>query len=380
VSADPQPQRLRILHVITKLDVGGAQSIVAELVREQITSGHSVTVATGVVWEAAEVPKIDGVRLVKLSNLVHQLSPKNDLLAITHLITLMRIDRFDVVHTHSSKGGLLGRIAARRSDIPSIYTAHGWPFQAAAPRGQRIQSLIGEWLGGLIGNEIVCVNRAEAELAARLRVGRRKHRHVIHNGISFRPPLAERALRQSGDLFKLVMVARLHPPKRADLVVEALRFVDSRISLTIVGDGELRSSVEVAARECGVIDRVHFAGLCDPTPYLEAADAFVLASDYEGMPVTVLEAMRAGLPIIANDLPGIREAVNGGSVSVTAWDGFLTAKTAKALASAIQALFDEPNLARKMGERSRHAWESQFTVSQSATAYETLYRSVLSQR
>jgi glycosyltransferase involved in cell wall biosynthesis len=359
---------LNILHVITKLDVGGAQSVVAELVREQIKAGHRVTVATGVVWEAAVVPTVDGVRIVEIDSLVHPLSPRSDREAMRQLVGLMRAEEFDLVHTHSSKGGLLGRIAARRCRLPSVYTAHGWPFQAAAPRAQRLQSLLGEWVGGRIGNEVVCVNAAELQLAARFRVGRGPHRRVIYNGTAFAQPIVRKP-RGSEDPMKLVMVARLHNPKRADIVVEALSLLKEQVSLTIVGDGELKPVVEALARRLGLANRVSLAGLTDPAPYLEAADAFILVSDYEGMPVTVLEAMRAGLPIIANDLPGIREATGADC-------GLLTAQTAAAVASAVATLVDEPALAITMGQQARARWDSQFTAAAMAASYETLYRSI----
>ncbi len=359
---------LKILHVITKLDVGGAQSVVAELVREQIKAGHSVTVATGVVWASAVVSTIEGVRIREIDSLVHPLSPSRDRVAVQRLTALIRAERFDVTHTHSSKGGLLGRIAARRCGTPSVYTAHGWPFQEAAPRAQRIQSLLGEWIAGCIGNEVVCVNSVELELATRLRVGRRQHRRVIHNGIAFAEPLA-RSIEASTDQFKLVMVARLHKPKRADIIVEALSKLDERVCLTIVGDGDLKPSVEALSRRLGLANRVTFTGLTDPTPHFEAADAFILASDYEGMPVTVLEAMRAGLPTVANDLPGIREAIGNDC-------GLLTDRTAPAVAAAVSMLLADPAKAVRMGQAARARWESHFTAEAMASSYETLYRAI----
>jgi glycosyltransferase involved in cell wall biosynthesis len=360
---------LRILHVITKLDVGGAQSVVAELVREQIKNGHAVFVATGVVWDGAEVSKVQGVQIKAIDSLVHQLAPSKDRDAVRELADLMRAEQIDIVHTHSSKGGLLGRFAARRCKISSIYTAHGWPFQTDAPPRQRIQSFFGEWVAGRIGDEIVCVSASEAALAAKLKVGRRNHRHVIYNGIAFASPI-RRVARARSDVFEIVTVARLHPQKRVDLVIRAMAELDERARLTIVGDGDLRSSLEQIVRELRLTDRVHFAGLCDPNPFFEAANVFALASEWEGMPVTVLEAMRAGLPVVANNLPGNREAVGTDS-------GVLTDKSAHAIAAALRKLMDDPESCEKMGSAGRRRWEDEFTAPASAARYEKLYGSVL---
>jgi glycosyltransferase involved in cell wall biosynthesis len=359
---------LNILHVITKLDVGGAQSVVAELVREQIKAGHKVTVATGLVWGTAVVPTIEGIRVIEIDSLVHPFSPRLDSKAIRELTGLLKAERFDVVHTHSSKGGLLGRIAARRCGNPSVYTAHGWPFQEGAPRSQRMQSLFGEWVGGRIGDEVVCVNTVELQLAARFRIGRSEHRRVIYNGTAFAEP-SVRIMRRPQDPLKLVMVARLHKPKRADIVVEALSLSQEMVSLTIVGDGELKPSLEALVHRLGMTNRVTFAGLTDPTPYLEAADAFVLVSDYEGMPITVLEAMRAGLPIVANDLPGIREAIGVDC-------GLLTDPTGPAVAEALATLLADPIKGAMMGQAARDRWASGFTAAAMAASYESLYRRV----
>jgi glycosyltransferase involved in cell wall biosynthesis len=359
---------LNILHVITKLDVGGAQTVVGELVREQISSGHRVAVVTGVVSPEAVVSTINGVT-VHVASLVHPLSPSRDRLAVRQLVALMRDQQFDVIHTHSSKGGLLGRIAARRCGIPSVYTAHGWPFQPGAPRSQRVQSFIGEWVGARFGNEVVCLNDGELKLAARFRVGSANHRQVIYNGIADADPIA-RTQRSVADPFRLVMVARFERQKRADVVVEALKLLDERVTLTLVGDGGLRPNIESLVRERGLRSRVEFVGIADPFTYLCGADAFVLASDWEGMPVTVLEAMRAGLPVVANDLLGNREAVGPNT-------GLLTALTPAGFAKTIESLVNDPLRQTALGHSARARWEALFTASQMSAQYEKLYRHML---
>ncbi len=372
LSLDEMSERpLRILHVITKLDVGGAQSVVQELVLQQLIAGHNVQVATGVTGPVSDALSARGVTVTVLPELVHPLAPTADRSATRALSQVIRDLEADVVHTHSSKGGLVGRAAARRRGVPSVYTAHGWPFQRGAPAAQRIKSLLIEWVGGRLGDEVVCVNEYELRLANRLRVGRKHHRSVIANGIADAPnPNPSRRVRSVGDPFHVVMVARLSPPKRPDLVVAAVAVAGADIHLTLVGDGELAPAIHQQVALLGLTDRVSMPGVADPQPFLEAAHAFCLMSDYEGSPMTVLEAMRAGLPVIASNLPGIAEAVGPDA-------GFLCADAAE-VSSAIRRLADDPVEAARAGRAARARWEQRFTASRMADGYEALYRSLCS--
>jgi glycosyltransferase involved in cell wall biosynthesis len=140
--------------------------------------------------------------------------------------------------------------------------------------------------------------------------------------------------------------------------------------LTIVGDGRLAGPLSEQVQRLGLLGRVKMVGLADPAPYLAQADAFCLLSDYEGMPITVLEAMRAGLPIVANQLPGIAEAIapNG---------GLLCAANPRAVAEALSTLRNDAMRAYEMGQHSRSIWEERYTASLMAERYGWLYRSML---
>lgn len=370
---------MRILHVITKLDVGGAQSVVRELALQQAVAGNTVWVATGLGGSVTDDLASHGIAVSVLSDLVHRVSPRQDRRTIRALMELLREQQIDVLHAHSSKGGLLGRLAARRCDVPSVYTAHGWPFQSGAPFAQRAQSVIGEWVGGRLGGEIVCVNQREGEMASRLRIGRRGHRHVIPNGIAFRPAV-ERVQRSLNHPLRLVMVARLSPPKRADVLIDALALLQadglsesSGVRLAIVGDGKLASSLKSRVRKLELQDCVEFVGLAEPTPFLDQADAFCLASDYEGTPMTVLEAMRAGLPTIANTLPGVSEAI--GAVG-----GRLCELNPTSFAAAIRLLGSDPLRAHQMGKSARTRWEENYEASVMAASYDQLYKGLQPRR
>jgi glycosyltransferase involved in cell wall biosynthesis len=360
---------VRILHIITKLDVGGAQTVVAELARHQHDAGHEVLVVTGLVGPAAASLQQTGVQVQHLVSLVHRPLSPQDPKAIRALIKLIRSFRPDVVHTHSSKGGLLGRLAARRAQVPAVYTAHGWPFQPGAPRSQQLQSFVGEWVGARAGGHIVCVSEYERALAIRLRLARPRRISVVANGIEERD-VPQRRARQAGEPLNIVTVARLSLPKRIDVLVEAIALSDARMRLVVVGDGELLAETKAVASRVGVTSRVDFVGYEPPDRRLADAHVFALASGYEGMPMTVLEGMRAALPVVATDLPGIAETIGTDA-------GVLCVNDPAAFAALFQRLADNPIEAGHMGARARQRWEERHTIQHMARAYEQLYGAIV---
>ena len=348
--------------------------MVCELATAQVVSGCEVTVLCGVLGPAAAAAADHGVRVLEVSSLRHAPSPIGDTQAVRTLVHEFRAWKPDLVHTHSSKGGLIGRIAAKRVGVPSVYTAHGWPFQAGAARTQRLMSVVGEWIGARLGDEVVCVTEAEVELAARFRIGTVRHRHLIHNGVASVPAVV-RPARTADQAFHVVMVARLDRPKRPDIVVRAISLCDKRVKLQVVGDGALMAEVRSLVDSLELWGRVELLGDSDPGPSLAQANCFVLVSDYEGMPVTVLEAMRSGLPIVANPLPGIVEAVVGSNGDSQV--ALLVAGQPETVATAVMSLVDNPARAYELGLAGRNRWHAYFSADRMCAEYGELYRSVL---
>ena len=363
---------MHITHIITKCDYGGAQSVVRELAAEQLRRGHTVTVITGTLGAASHAMESLGATIIPLHALGRSLHPWRDTAALQQLTASLRSDRPDVVHTHSSKGGLLGRLAARRLKLPVVYTAHGWPFQAGAARLQRLQSYFGERFASRVEGPVVCVTRADLRLARRVRVCEPRRLHLIHNGVGRPGSLPARPMHTPDGPLELVMVARFAPPKRQDLLIEAVAALDARVSVTFVGDGELLEVARAQAAPLG--ERVRFVGQCDPLPYLERAHALVLLSDYEGLPMSIMEAMQLGLPVIANRLPGIVDAVEDEKT------GLLTGLDAKSVADAIRRLSADPTLRVELGSRARQRWTRSFTAGHMADGYEKVYLETLGPR
>ncbi len=360
---------MRIVHVITKCDYGGAQTVVRELALEQQRRGHQVSVITGLLGPVATELSSAGIPVAVEPLLIHAIAPRTDRLAVRGLFALLRALDPDLVHAHSSKGGLVGRLAASRLDLAAVYTAHGWPFQRGASIGQRITSFAGEWAAGRTDAHVVCVAASERRLARRLRVVPKRRLHLVANGIGPRDESPRSPAAKTNGL-ELVMVARLSSPKRQDLLIDALRELPD-VRVTFVGDGSRREQLADRARPLG--DRVRFVGYASSDSYLASAHAAVLLSEYEGLPLSVIEAMRQGLPVITNRLPGLVDAIEHGR------NGLTCELSDASVGAAIEKLRDD-GVRSRLGAAAQADWRAHFTAEAMADGYEQVYESARSDR
>jgi glycosyltransferase involved in cell wall biosynthesis len=308
---------VKIVHVITKAEHGGAQSYVDALASSQCIAGHDVVVIAGEHGPLLDSVATNGASTHVIDSLVHKPSLVADRRALSALRSWLWSAAPDVVHLHSSKAGLLGRVAARSLRIPAVYTAHGWPFQRGAALRQRLQSWTGEFVAARFGGHVIVLTDRERDLARRQLFIGRPRLHVVPIGIRVDDSIPVAS--HDTDDPVVVMVARFAPPKRFDRLIAALaENVDLPWTAVMIGDGPGRADAE--ARATGLGDRVRFTGDVDDVPErLAAAQIAALASDYEGFPMALLEAMRAGCCCIADDLPGVR-AMFGGEAGVVVAD------------------------------------------------------------
>jgi glycosyltransferase involved in cell wall biosynthesis len=342
--------RPRIAYLITNSEIGGAQSHVLDLLRGLSARMDAVVMAgsDGPLFDAATAL---GARTIRLSRLDNSLSPMRAVLAVRELMQALRQAAPDLIHVHSAKAAALGRIAGRLLNIPVVYTVHGFAFKPAAPAKQRMAALLAEWLLAPLTTRMICVAGAEQSMAARLPVPP-AHVSVIRNGI------ADNALRADpvATCRRIVMVSRFAAPKRPDLLIRA--FAQAKLGaceLTIAGDGPQRDACRALA--AGFPDaRISLPGnVTDIAGLLATAQGFVLVSDHEGFPISILEAMRAGLPVIASDLPGIREQLDDGRCGT-----LVPGNDADALAAALSALAEDAGLRARLGQAAREHWQAEF--------------------
>jgi len=294
-----------------------------------------------------------------------------DLASVKELRGLIRHVRPDLVHLHSSKAGFIGRIAAKSERVPAIFTAHGWAFSEGTPWKQKLLAIPLEAFASRLGGHIIAVSQYDYRLALRYRIESPHRMSVVHNGI---PDSPERANPGEDTIPKIVMVARFAPQKDHALLLRALASLgDEPWELEFVGNGPLFKNIKRVADELNLQNRVRFLGArYDVSRILAESHIFVLTSNYEGFPISVLEAMRAGLPVVASDVGGTNEAVDEGRTGYLVPRGDL-----ETLRERLRLLIKDPALRREMGNAGREKYERHFTVDRMLAETSKVYDLVL---
>ena len=349
---------MHVVFIITRGDaVGGATVHVRDLARELLQRGERATVLVGGTGEAHEEFVRHGIPCESLPALRRAIHPLHDAAGLFQIVAALRRLKPDVVSAHTAKAGWLGRVAAKLVGVPVLFTAHGWAIDdRVSRRGGRVFA-IAERMAAPWATTIVNVCEAERALAERCGIGPRNRLEVIHNGVY--DVAAELQARPETDPPRLVMVARFEPPKDQMLLLAALaRLQDREWTLEFVGGGPTLERVKDAAVEHGLEQRVVFPGPSrDVAGRLSRAQIFVLTSHSEGFPRSILEAMRAGLPVVASDVGGIAEAV-------TPETGVLVPRgDAGALTQALGAMIGNPRLRAELGRAGRIRYQQHFTFS-----------------
>jgi glycosyltransferase involved in cell wall biosynthesis len=326
-------------------------------------------VATGETGYLCEECARLGVSVRRVPGLIQPIHPLKDLRALIAVIDLIRLEKPDVVHAHTSKAGLVARLAARITRTPVVFTAHTWSFTDGVSALQRSLAIPLERFAAGMGGKIITVSEANKEMALRRSIATDWSLVRIWNGI---PDVSSRARPGNREPVKLVSVARFAPQKDHGLLLRALSTIGGSWRLVLAGDGPSRKDVEDSARRLGIRERIDFVGDRSDIPQiLSDSDIFVLASRWEGLPLSILEAMRAGLPVIATDVGGVAEMVTEG---VT---GYLTARdNAFGMRDRISALMENAELMRRFGKAGRRRYEQDFRLETMVDKTLAVYREV----
>lgn len=365
---------MRIVYVITRADaVGGASIHVRDLAREMLRRGHEVMVLVGRKGHVTEQLSAADVPFESLRWLRRQPNPMWDLLALAELIRTLRRLKPDLVSTHTAKAGTLGRLACRLLGIPVLYTPHGWSAGERMPQPARaifgfVERLMARWSAA-----IICVCEFEKRLALDKAIASPEKLLVVHNGVHD----VDENRRANPDFsrVRICSVARFEPPKDHRTLLEALALIrDLPWELDLAGDGPGEAEARRLVDELGFGDRVRFHGyLPDPSALLAECQLFVLSSRSEAFPRSILEAMRAGLPVVATDVGGVSESVTGGVTGMPVQAG-----NPKALADALRHLLESPQLRKSMGLAAHTAFQAKFRFQTLAGRMEAVYATVQS--
>jgi glycosyltransferase involved in cell wall biosynthesis len=385
---------VRVTHVITRLVVGGAQeNTVATVLGLRQKSGVQVNLVSGPTTgpEGSLEPEFKKTSelLIVVPELVRSIHPLKDYAALRKLEKVFRKQKPDIVHTHSGKAGILGRLAAKRAGVPIIiHTIHGPSFGNFQNSLSNFIFRTAERRAARVTGHFVVVADAMKNQYLEAGIGKPEQYTKIFSGFSLEPFLASkndpdlrRKLGIAPDDFVVGKIARLFKLKgHGDLFAVAPDLVrqNPKIKFLVVGDGELRTRFENLAKSIGLEKHFIFAGLIPPSEvprYVGIMDALVHLSLREGLPRALPQALAAAKPVIAYDCDGAREVcLNGGT-------GFLVKPgDLKKLTEKIIQLASDPALRQKLGQSGRNFACENFAVEKMVDAIYNLYWKLAAER
>lgn len=374
---------LRVLHMITRMIVGGAQEntmLSCALIDPRRFPSELLTgTQTGSEGELLSEARKRGVTLHLEPMLVREPNPIKDLLALFRLHAFLRRNRYDVVHTHCTKAGDLGRIAARMAGVPVIiHTHHGLAWRPGVTGLPGVARALERWCAKF-SDGLIAVAEPDRQFAIRDGVGVAAQYELIRSGIEIEAYAdvaisraeARQRLGLPDDAFVVVCVARLDYVKAPLDMLAAFEIMARErpeAHLVMVGDGNLRAEVEAAVAKAGLAGRVHLLGLRRDVPeILRASDVLALASLFEGLPRVFPQAMAAGLPIVATNVDGAPDVIVPGE---TGW--MVESRRPDLMAAHLIELARDPERARRMGARGRERVD-EFSARRMVERLETLY-------
>jgi len=384
---------VRVALVITRLVPGGAQRVVWSLLEGLGTTRYRVILVCGP--EGLHLPGGHAASSVVVArHLRRDVSPVDDVLALAELTNIFRSFGTELVHTHTSKAGVLGRLAARLARVRAVvHTPHGHIYAPEAniqsvPRHRLLRAglLWSERWAGRWTTLLTTLTEAEARETVALGLASAGRVLTVPNGVeveefSHRPPAEtlRRLRRELGIPARaqvVISVGRLSPVKGHRVLVEALALPAGQAPhLLLVGEGPERPALGALARRLGVCDRVHFAGRRERgevAALLHLAQVFVLPSYYEGFGLALLEAQAAGLAVVATDVGGVREVLAGGRTGLLVPLG-----DPEALAEAVGRVLTDRALAGRLAREGRQRVVQEFPVERMVERYRAVYRRAL---
>jgi glycosyltransferase involved in cell wall biosynthesis len=385
---------VRILRVIARLNMGGPALHVAYLTDGLKRRGYETTLVAGSLARGEDsmafVADARGVQVIRIDELGREISPLRDLIATFRLARLIRRERPQILHTHTAKAGTVGRVAAvlagsRRPPIV-VHTFHGHVLRGYfGPLRSLFFRLLERWLAARTTALIAVSPQVRDDLVS-LGIAPRERFAVIRLGIELDERIAaeqngraesRRYLGIPGERFAVGWIGRMTAVKRTDDVLVAFkRLRDGGVdaALCMVGDGPDRGGLEQRAHDLGIVRDTLFLGYQeDVAPFYAAFDALVLPSSNEGTPVSVIEALGAGRPVVATRVGGVPDVVRDGV------DGFLVEPGATdELADRLAELAQDPALRERMGKEGRERVLPRYAVERLVDDVDQLYRSLLS--
>lgn len=381
---------MKICHVITRMIVGGAQENTLLSLRGHTENNHEAVLVTGPSpgreGELLRRTELPWVRVVTVKELVRELSPIEDTIAFFKLWKFFRQEKFDVVHTHSSKAGIIGRLAARAAGVPVVvHTVHGQAFHPYQAAWKNRLYIFLERIAARCCDRIFAVAQAMVDQCVAAGIAPAAKYQVVYSGMDTaafaaakRDPELRKRLKIPPGAIVTATLARLSPQKGYEFVIpaaEPLLKKHPELHFLIIGDGPMFEEFQQELVRKGIRDRFHFAGLVDPAEvpsYLAEADLLWHLSLHEGLPRAVVQALAVGIPVVTFYLDGAPEVVIDGKTGFT-----VEPRNADDVSEATERLLGDPELRYSCGQAGREMVLRQFDWKRMVAILETEYARLL---
>jgi glycosyltransferase involved in cell wall biosynthesis len=352
--------RVRVLHAITMLELGGAQRNTLDTVASLDRNRFEPALACADTGELLpEARRLVDVPVIELAHLRREVRPVADLRALAELRRAIRAFAPTIVHTHSSKAGVLGRLAAHLERVPVVvHSIHGFGFGRHQGAPTRAAFLAAERLAARWTDAFVAVSRANLEAGVGLGLFRRDQARVIRSGIdlaAFRAHTGGEAVRAELGIPPavplVVQVSCLKPQKAPERFVTLAAALAARLPsarFLLVGDGAMRPTLERARARAGLETRLHFAGWRSDLPAIyDGATVVTLTSRFEGLPRVLVESLACGVPVVAMAVDGVGEVVREGINGFLVEEGDVTA-----MAERVARVLERPELRGRLSAQT----------------------------
>jgi glycosyltransferase involved in cell wall biosynthesis len=371
----------KIVHVITEsVPFGGAQRNTLLTVKGLVRDGYDAELICGSGGPLIREARAVGAPVHVLPDLVRPLSPVKDCRALIQLYRLFRSNAYQIVHTHSIKAGLLGRLAARWAGIPVIvHTIHGVPFRINGNDFKSRFYIVYERFLGLITHSLVCVGEVLRQEISAWKIAPAEKLTTIYSGIEFACCTPRHTADETKQKLGLETawpivgcVGRLSEQKAQEYLVEAMALLRDkypRIKLLLVGEGPLALLLENRIRDLGLSRNVSLLGERDDvTDLLNIFDVYAMSSRWEGVGRALTEALHMGLPVVATSVNGVTELISHEETGLLA-----PPDDSRALAAAIDRLAADRKLTERLGSNARQRVKELMDGEQMIMAIEQLY-------
>lgn len=363
---------MKIVYVITQGSWGGAQAHVYDLLREQVRQQNDVWLVTGTTGRLTEQVKseLPSIHQILLTDLWREISLVHDIRAVIKLRRLLKSINPQLVHLHSAKAGTVGRLAAIKR-VPTVYTVHGWAFTTGVSKKRALLATMIERLLQPLTTRYICVSEFDYQLGSQRKLMNDRHPGlVIHNGVSIDPAMTNHSSKAKQP-FTIMMAARFDVPKNQALLIRAFAKLKAvyDCQLVLLGDGPQLAACQSLVTELGLESAVIFRGnVKSVTEHYQQADVVTLITNYEGLPISLIEGLALGKPLIASNVGGIPELCQA--------NGLLVSNNEEDIYQALKDLLEDTAQRLQKGQLSKQMYREQFTEQQMLSQLNDIYQSI----